>query len=266
MTKKHDERALHEMVGAIMAMKMVGNFVDAGRYSLVKQIKDSKAYATLGVDWKNFCSEHLGRDQKTVNGEIKLLEEFGEPFLKAAEGIRLDKRDLYALGSGLSEDAKAEIKKGVVTIGDTSFKLSEIEDNAEEFGLALREHAVMLKESQANLKAIERVNKENHKTNEKLQKRLDKHEKKKTLGSEEEDFLKKIEKFRTGFDGYMLRIDPEQIEELNGNEVATPRMRAAYIEVLGYMSKQLLSAQATAEERFGDPAMLPGGKWPGPKG
>jgi prefoldin subunit 5 len=264
MTKEQDKKTLYEMVGAVKAMKMIGSFVDAGRYSLYRQIRASKAYTLLGMDWKEFCIEGFGHDQKTINAEIKLLEEFGEPFIRAAESIRLSKRELNALGSGLSEDAKAEIKKGVITIGDSVFKVSELGDNMDEFKGLLDEYTRELHEARASLKAERRVGENNHKAMDTLNRRLDSlTKKKKTMASGEEDFLKEMANLRTGFDGYMLRVDLNQMEELTASEAPTPRMRAAYIETLGYMVKQLLAAQATAIQTLGDPAMCPDEGWAG---
>lgn len=133
LMQEDDGKTLYKLVGAIQALKMSGNFIDAARYSLYKQIRDSKAYKLMGFDWKGFCRDELGRDQEVVNAEIKMLEEFGEPFIRAAQQIKLTKRELTALGSGLSEDAKAEVKRGVIKIGDTEFKIEELSDNIDEF-------------------------------------------------------------------------------------------------------------------------------------
>lgn len=131
--KGKDVEVVYKLIGAIHALKMMGNFVDSARYSLYKQAKDHKVYLLLDMDWKEFCRKKLGGDHEKINMEIKMLEEYGEPFLRAAEQIGLTKRDINALGSGLSEDARAEVKRGVVKIGDTEFKIEELGDNVEEF-------------------------------------------------------------------------------------------------------------------------------------
>lgn len=259
-------KKVYEMVGAVKAFKMIGNVVDAGRYSLYKQVRDSKAYLALGKEWKDFCSEDLGRDQKTINMEIKLLEEYGENFITAAARIGLQKKDLYALGSGLSEDAKAGVKKGIIQIGDQEFKVTEIEENIDEFKAALGGLTKQMTETQSALKANQRLVDDFRKSNEKLNRELEKHGKKddpKAITSAEEDFLKKMTTLRTAFDGYMLRVEPEKMTEL---EEGTARMKAAFLETIGYMKKQLLVACADAEEMFATPAMLGAEPWtPGKK-
>src|SRR3989304_3998743 len=95
--ERDGERLLLKMVGAVHAFKMMGSFVDSARYSLYKQIKDSGAYKLMGMDWKEFCITQFGRTFEVINEEIKLLEQYGEPFLKMAGQLRLTKRDLNAL-------------------------------------------------------------------------------------------------------------------------------------------------------------------------
>jgi hypothetical protein len=83
----------------------------------------------------------------------------------------------------------------------------------------------------------------------------------KDLTPEEDGFLQQMENLRIGFDGYMLQVEPGRVEELMEVEpettrgevtsVVTPRMRAAYLETLGYMRKQIVAAHDTAEEMFG---------------
>lgn len=128
---------MYEMAGAIKMAEAVSRFSDAARYSLIKQIRDSKAYTQMDMDWKDFCKEVLGKDQKTVNQDLKLLEEYGEYFMEAISRLRLTKRDLLALDRGLDENTKAQIKSGTVTLGGRNFRLDEIKDDPEEFQKAL---------------------------------------------------------------------------------------------------------------------------------
>lgn len=125
---------MFERVGAIKAMDAVGKFVDAGKYGLYKQIKDSKVYKHYdGMDWERFCKEILGRDKKTIDAEIKLFEELGEDFMRAMGRIHLTKRDLLVLDKNLPEDIKAEIRKGIITIAEKKFNIAEIKDREDEF-------------------------------------------------------------------------------------------------------------------------------------
>ena len=112
-----EKEQLIERVGAIKAFKMISGLSDAARYSLYKQIRDTKAYELTGKDWKTFCIENLKSSQNTINEEIKFVEGFGESFLNVAEHLGLKKKDLYALDKGFSVADKIAIKEGAIMDG-----------------------------------------------------------------------------------------------------------------------------------------------------
>lgn len=165
--KKDGADVVCKMVGAIQALKMTGSFNNAALYGLYKQIKDGQMYKLLGMEWKEFCRDALGHDYERINSEIKMLEEYGEPFIKMALQLKLSRRELNALGSGLSEDARAEVKRGVVKIGDTEFKIEELEDNVEEFkshiDLLCKQKELEQKEKKHLEKKLEGIEKEHKK-------------------------------------------------------------------------------------------------------
>lgn len=272
-----ERQAVCELIGAVKMAKAIGNFVDAARYSLYKQLKDTGAYRALGKDWKDFCAEDLGRDQKTVNLEIKLLEEYGESFLKAAERIHLTKRDLFALGSGLSEDAKSGIKKGVIHIGDVEIKETELAERADDLKDAINALIKSNDEVKASLKAQQKLTDDFRKNNEKLLKSVERYEGRderydKNPNAMEEEFILKMEGFRLHFDQMMKRADPESEavreffrgEDADGNpkkHKPTMRMRACYLEILGYMKKMAAANYGMAEDLVGTADMFPENVW-----
>lgn len=123
--KEKEKESLIEKVGAIKAFKMVSGLSDAARYGLYKQIRDAKMYEAVGKDWKTFCAENLGKDQKTINDEIKLLESFGESFISIAEQLGLRKKDLYSLDKGFSAAEKIAIKEGCLMNGATKIPITK---------------------------------------------------------------------------------------------------------------------------------------------
>jgi hypothetical protein len=153
--KPEELKRMHEMVGAIKAFGVVGNFVNAGRLTMLKQMKDGGFFKLTGKDWKTFCKEDLGRDLRTINDEIAALESFGEPFLVSLERIGLKKRDLNVL-SQLPDDAKANIKTGEIQIGEQMFLVEDIPDKADEF---LHAFSLLAKELELTKKEVKQVGK-----------------------------------------------------------------------------------------------------------
>lgn len=152
---KAEEKRLAEAVGAMKMAAAIGKFIDATRFGLYKQMKDSGFYKLSEKTWMQFCKEDLGRDHKTVDGEIKMLEEFGENFLISMERVGLKKRDLYLL-SAMPEDAKANIKTGEIMIGEQMFLVDEIPEKSDEF---IRAFQLLGKEMELTKKELKQTNK-----------------------------------------------------------------------------------------------------------
>lgn len=174
--KAEEQKRMYEMVGAMKAMGAIGQIVNATRYAMYKQMKDSGFFKLTGKNWMTFCKEDLQRDHKTVDGEIKMLEEFGENFMMSMERIGLKKRDLYLL-SAMPEDAKANIKAGEVQIGEQVFLVDEIPEKADEFlhgfSLLAKEFELTRKELKQTAKKLEGFDSEQKKSEKGLLKKID---------------------------------------------------------------------------------------------
>ncbi len=269
MSKKDTAIKVHEMVGAIKMGTVMANVVNASKYAFYKQIKDTKAHSALDMTWAEFCSSELGKDRKTIEAEIKLMEEYGESFMLAIERMGLKKRDLNVLGSGLSDDAKAAIRNGVIEIDGRTFNLSELDDNMEEFTEALTEYTKSLKTKQAELKSSRKVNEMHHKTIDKLHKEIEEDKgktKEQRLSETEEAFLDDMEALRRGFDGYMVKMEPGNMDELKKSNRPTDRMKIAYLETLGYIAKQANLGIAKASDMYAEPGMDDGTETWKPRG
>ena len=174
--KQEEIKRMYEMIGALKATAAIGNYANATRYAMIKQLKDSGFYKLTGKDWKTFCKEDLGRDQKTLNDEIAALEAFGEPFLVALERIGLRKRDLNCL-SQLPDEAKANIKAGEIQIGEQMFLVDDIPDKADEFlhafSLLAKDLELTKKELKQNAKKLDGIDGEQKKSEKALLKKIE---------------------------------------------------------------------------------------------
>lgn len=86
----------------------------------------------------------------------------------------------------------------------------------------------------------------------------------------EEQFHIMLEGCKMHFDRLLSDIEPEAMWEKLGNttevregkkEKPTVRMKAHYLEVIGYLKKCILAANGGAEEMFGTPDMFPENVW-----
>lgn len=232
------------------------------------QAKQSKSYRKTGKTWVVFCEE-IGISDRTADEIIKeikpVLENFSAGFAKLF-GVGLNK--IRHLGKAISAGA-AEIQDGVIVFDGEKIPLTpEYKDEIEAIldqlkdGLKERED-----EAKAQKKASDRLQAETHKEIVKLNKQVDKLEgkaAKKGFTAEEDAYLQHIGNLRTTFDGYLLQIDPERMEELNA-ETVTPRMRAAYLSAMDYFKKQILVYADTAIEMHGDIVMCAENAWQQPE-
>lgn len=240
------------------------------KLAVLYQVKQSKEYKKGGKTWDEFCDAH-GYPRRTADrllDEMRpLFQEFsaGQAGFLGLLGIGFNK--IRMLGKSISANL-AEIENGVLVYGDQQIPLTpEYKECIETIIDEITEKTETLrKEKDLDAKAKDRVLKDKEKLLQKLTKNIEKLEgqaRQNELTPEEDGFLKRVEKFRLGFDGYLLQLDPERIEELSRDaEIPpTPRMRAAYLAALDYMKKQILVAFDVATEMHGNAIMCPEAAW-----
>jgi hypothetical protein len=240
------------------------------KLAILYQVKQNKDYKKGGRTWDEFCEAH-GYPRRTADqllSEIKpLFHEFsaGSAGFFGLLGVTFNK--IRLLGKAVS-GGSAEIKDGVLIYEDQQIPLSpEFKDDIEAVIDQLKEDSEKLrKEKELDAKAKDKVLADKQKLLNKYSKDLAKLEgqaKAKELTPEEEGFLKKVEKLRLGFDGYLIQLDPDRMEELSfdADPAPTPRMRAAYLAALDYMKKQILVAFEKATDMYGDAIMCPEAAW-----
>ncbi|MBI4652235.1 hypothetical protein HY745_13375 [Candidatus Desantisbacteria bacterium] len=155
-----------EQIGAYKATNMMIDFASVARFKFLTEIKKSDIFKRSGKTWDVFCKETLKRSRAIIDAEIKLFKELGEPFLKTAEQIGLKKCDLLYLDRSLPEDAKVQLKRGVLEFGGKEFKVSEIAEDSEDFFITLgqfkKDFELTKKEVKSTEKEIKGI-KEEHK-------------------------------------------------------------------------------------------------------
>lgn len=255
-------------MGAIQKIHCDIAYNETLKYMILYRIKQSKEYRKGGLTWVQFC-EAIGEPDRSVDRIIEELKPVYEKFtgsLADLAGLGFNK--IRHLGKALTGNL-AEIQDGVIIFEGEKIPLApEYKDEIEAIldqlkdGLKERED-----EAKAQKKASDRVATETHKELTKLQKQVDKLEgkaAKKGFTAEEDAYLQHMDNLRVAFDGYLLQIDPERMDDLTG-ETATPRMRAAYLTAMDYFKKQILVYADTAIEMHGDIVMCAENAWKQPE-
>jgi len=218
------------------------------KYMTLKKIKEHKSYKQGGMTWVQFC-ESVGENWRTVDRTIEdmspLISVFSDR-LSDLTDVGLNK--IRLLGRSLSDNL-SEIENGVLKIDDdTSIPITP--ENADEiighFQKMKREKSDVEDSVAAKKRQIEKLNKSIDKYEKQLAK-AERSAKEKGFQPGEEEFLNEMEKLRTSFDGFTVKIDPmsEPLPEKH-----TPRMAAAYASLLKYIQETANGYYETAADMF----------------
>ncbi|NLT22574.1 MAG: hypothetical protein GXX82_05965 [Syntrophorhabdus sp.] len=225
------------------------------------RVKENKGYKDGGLTWAQFC-ESVGYEVRTADNIINDLRPLFNSFsANVSDFLGISFNKIRYLGKAISADF-AEISDGALVIEGEKIPLTpEHKDEIEAAIDKLQEDLKKQKEDfAAQKKAHERVQADTHKTLTKLEKELARHKgflEDRDLNDEDAAFVKKVSLLKTAFDGYLLTLDPENIEELQIGKEPSVRMRAEYLTALSYMKMQILTIYEMAEGMYGDCIMIP---------
>lgn len=247
----------HEIIGRIQGVQMLVKFGDVTNLVWLKEVKETKVYKDLPNigTWEKFCN-YMGLDRHTVDQKLLNLAAFGEDFLETVTKMKVGYRDLRKLRQ-LTHDGCVQIEGNLVVIGDESIPLDP--DHREDLQSALERiidaKDALLAEKDANLKTKDRLIQDKQKLIEQQARELTRYEgeaESKGLRADEDAFIKKCGAARVTIDGFLSKFDPE----LNPlPEDATPRMKAALMETLGYFRRTIAASYDTAGDLYGDPEL-----------
>lgn len=223
------------------------------KFLQVMFLRETKERLKKDGTWTDFCRKS-GIDLKNADYEISKLGELKDEFLlKFGAVIGFEINKIKYIAGGDSERLGVEVKGKDLYYQGEKVPLSEAPSIISAIHDELRKER---DEAAAGKRAMQRVLKQKEALILKQAGELDRFSgraRAKDLTPEEEGFLSQMETLKIGFDGYMLQADPARIEELQAGDGAavTPRMRAAYLETLGYMRRQVIAAYDTAVEMYG---------------
>jgi hypothetical protein len=253
----------YKMMGQIEAADMFTKMGVAASLVWLKQVKETKTYKDLpGIEtWERFCN-HIGKSRRVIDEQLQNLQIFGEEFLASAASLSIGQKDFRKLRKSVAE-GEVVIEAEVIRIGDEEISFSP--EHKDDLQAALEEmidsKQQLAKEKADAIRTKTRVIDSLHETIDKRDKVIAKFEKKaeeKGYEAGEEEKIKQIEALQTSFDGFAIKIDPENnICLLN----QTDRVKARYFAALGYMKRVLEATWDTAMAEYGQPGDEPDEKW-----
>lgn len=253
----------HEAIGFLKKVRLDKAFNDLVEAVVLYRVKESKAYKNGGFTWEQFC-EVAGYDRRRADETVADIRPIFDRFsAESATSLGLGLNKIRYLGKAVSAESATFDGVDLLILGERIPFDAEHKDEIEAAIDSLQEENQTIKEElSAQKKAFDRVQADTHKTVTRLEKELNRFKKiaeGRELKPEEEAFQKQMGLVRSGFDGYMLSVDPEHIRDVQEEEDVkpTPRMIADYLSTLDYMRKQILAAFDTAMDIFGNATIAP---------
>jgi len=260
---------IFETVGKIKSMMFSEEQAKLFKILFLKRARESKDYREVyGMTWEAFC-KCVGVSDRTADQWLKDLEQLTVTFsAKFADFSGCDFNKIKYLAKAVSANI-AEIKGNTIIYQGEEIPLTpEHKDEIQALLEKLEEsYKAQLEEKSAVIRTKDKLIQSQGDLVHRQEKTISKFEReaaKQGLTLEEDAFIKKVENLRIGFDGYMLSLDPDRIEELLPKSKPTPRMVSSYIAALKYMKMQILAAHDAAIESYADPSMLPEEEWQPP--
>lgn len=252
-------RVESQAAGALQAIDANIAYNEFLKAVTLQRIKQSKEYKKGGMTWLEFC-ESLGLVGRTVDMMLADIRPVIETFSEKVSGFcGLPFSKIRLLGKSISENI-SEIKDNCLIYGDESIPLTpeyrdDIQALIERIGEDAKEKIETL---EATVSAKDKVLKSKAEVINKMERSLKKYEKEAAIMGitpEEDAYIQQINNLKTGFDGYLLRLEKNIVPE--DYETFTPRMKAALISAAHYMQMQVLAMYEGVTIEHGNPAMNP---------
>lgn len=227
------------------------------KYVVLLRLRESKEYQKGGMTWEQFCEQVAGETKRNVDLKIAdirpLADNFGNFFSQIA-GVPFSK--IRLLGREIGKNL-AQIDDGCLVVDGQRIALTpENKDEIEALIDAIKDaHKKEAEEQAATIRAKDRILEAKEKMLNKQEKviaRLEGTAEKKGLSAEEDAFIQQCLSGREALDTFLARFDPE-INPLPDD--ATPRMRAAFMETIGYFRRVIEGTFNTAAELYGEPEL-----------
>ena len=81
--------ALGTWIGRGQAFGLIAYKSLAAKAQALLEVKESGAYKILGLDWDQFCPQHVGLTRRQVDSIIQNLKEFGETYFQLKEIVTI---------------------------------------------------------------------------------------------------------------------------------------------------------------------------------
>jgi len=115
-------------IGRQQAFAVIANKCSAAQALSLKQVKETRLFEQLGLNWDEFCRDHAGISRTNADTLIRQLDEFGEAYFRLSEIARISPETFRHIADQVDD-------QGIEIDGE---KLALIPDNAPRIRTAIR--------------------------------------------------------------------------------------------------------------------------------
>jgi hypothetical protein len=91
-------------VGRLQAFSAVSTRCSAAQALGLKQIRESRSYEELGLNWEEFCKQHAGISRGHADALIRRYSEFGDTFFRVSEITRVSQETFREIAGKVNGD------------------------------------------------------------------------------------------------------------------------------------------------------------------
>jgi len=126
-------------IGRQQAFAVIANKCSAAQALSLKQVKETRLFEQLGLNWDEFCRDHAGISRTNADTLIRQLDEFGEAYFRLSEIARISPETFRHIADQVDD-------QGIEIDGE---KLALIPDNAPRIRTAIRTLRAQLRQARA---------------------------------------------------------------------------------------------------------------------
>src|SRR5215467_9943319 len=95
---------LGQWMGRKQALGLVASRAASANIECLRQIREKKLYRAKGVDWTEFCQQHLGVTRSYADRLIRQLESLGSNYLQLSQIVRISPADYRRISAAVSDE------------------------------------------------------------------------------------------------------------------------------------------------------------------
>lgn len=112
--------------GFFQGMNLQARLLEASYLSMLAKFKAEEKYLDEGYEnWADFCIGELGMSHDSIDRRLKALNAFGAEVTHTMMNLGFSWRDVRAIDHALTEDQRAQVKKGVLEIDGKKIQVKE---------------------------------------------------------------------------------------------------------------------------------------------